>query len=375
MISWRAALLLLPVLATGSLIAQQTLIVGPGQPFADVQSAINASAPGDTIAVRPLPNANFYAACSVGHSLTIRSDPLGARARVAMLTANLGVGARVHVQEMDFLQAAVSGGLVTLEGVLIWPSGLGTVPALVATQSNVVLRRYSQNGMSSINNSSIAAIDSQIRSPVFTIPEAPAMTLNGSVAFFANCTVTNGNVNRGSTALQVNAGSRADLVDCAVQGTPSTGMPWLSVSALIVDVAGLVRHHRTTFSDGAGGSGITGTVQTHTMLGASLAQTQLLVGGSMTVNFHAEPLDPVFVLATFQLDPPTLAPLVEPEQWGFAANGFLVTAVFANAAGIATFSTTFANNPALRGRGLWLMGASGLTFPLPLSVPVGGLLQ
>lgn len=363
--------LFLPILASG-LVAQQTLFVGPGLPFADMQSAINASAPGDTIVVRPLLNGLMYPGCTVPHALTIRSEQVGIRARLSVLSTNLAAGASVHVQDMEIGSAALTGGLVTLEEVSIWSS---TAPALLVNQSSVVLRRYEQFGKAVFHASSVAVVDSLVRSPVVTLILGPAMTLNQSVGFFSQSTFQNRDPNGGFSAVEVNAGSRADFVDCTVQGVPSPGMPWVATPSLVVNAGGTARQHRTTFSDGVSGSGVTGLVQPHTMLGASLTQTQLLVGGSMDVQFHAEPLDVVFVLATFQLDPPTLAPLVEPEQWGFAANGFVVTAQFADAAGLTTFSTTFANNPSLRGAGIWLMGASGLTFPLPLSVPVGGLLQ
>lgn len=379
MIALRSALLLLPVLVSGSLIAQQTLIVGPGQPFADIQSAINASAPGDTIALRPLQFGVAHAWCTVGHSLSVRSDPPGGpRARWNGVIATLTAGSRLHVQDLDLGEGRITGGLVTFEGVNLSPTGVLAVmaPVLVVTQASVSFRGHFQQGTAQIDGSAVAAIDSRFISPTaFAVP-GPALVLNQSSGFFSQCSFEFASPYAGTKGLVVNAGSRADLVGCQTLKYPFFSFPMPSTPSLVVDPGGVARQHRCTFDDGTGtATGIVGTVQPHTMLGASLAQTQLLVGGSMTVNFHAEPLDPVFVLATFQLDPPTLAPLVEPEQWGFAANGFLVTAVFANAAGIAPFSTTFANNPVLRGRGIWLMGASGLTFPLPLSVPVGGLLQ
>ena len=98
-------------------------------------------------------------------------------------------------------------------------------------------------------------------------------------------------------------------------------------------------------------------------------------GGTITANFTAEPFDVVFVMATFQQAPPTPAPFVEPEQCRFAALGFVVDIRYANAAGAASLGIAIPNQAALRGLGVWLMGASGVALPFKLSVPVGGLIQ
>lgn len=91
-------------------------------------------------------------------------------------------------------------------------------------------------------------------------------------------------------------------------------------------------------------------------------------------GFRAEPFDPVFVMASFTIAP-SPAPLVEPDQWGFAAQGFVVGVLSADAAGDASYGITIPNQPALRGAGIWLMGVSGSSVPLRMSAPLGGKLQ
>jgi hypothetical protein len=209
----------------------------------------------------------------------------------------------------------------------------------------------------------------------FNALPTPAVDLRQSSAFVSNCTIRSIYPYGGSAGI-VLASSQLDLVDSRILG--QTALPYNPVPSpsIIVDAASFAREHRCTFESGTGsGTGIVGVVQPFVLLGATMPEAGLLVGGSMTANFRAEPFDPVFVMATFGLSPPSPAPLVEPDQWGFAAQGFVVGVLPADAAGNASYGIAIPNQPNLRGLGIWLMGVSGVSIPLKLSVPLGGKLQ
>lgn len=65
--------LVVPLLAA-SLAAQTVHRVGASQPFATIQDAIDAAAPGDIVAV----DAGTYPAFTLNKGLTIRAEPTGA---------------------------------------------------------------------------------------------------------------------------------------------------------------------------------------------------------------------------------------------------------------------------------------------------------
>ena len=385
-----ATRILFGLVTTATLAAQQTLHVGPGQPFADIQAAISASSPGDTIAVRTLGLNVSYPPFSVTHSLTIRTEPpapdLQSRAQCELFTIALGAGDQVHLQDLVFvqrpdLQSSITGGLVDMERVTLTIAIGGPVYhyalLLAATQSSVILRGCTQGaGVSRYDRCALAAADCYLLSAGFynAIP-TPVLDLQRSTAYLSHCSVRCAFPYGGSAGIVLD-NSRLDLVDCLIAGQASPSWNPVPSPSIFVDAASLVRQHRCTFDSGTGsGTGIVGVVQPFVHLGATMPEAGLLLGGSMTAQFRAEPFDPVFVMASFAIAPPSPAPLVEPDQWGFAAQGFVVGVQSADAAGDATYGITIPNQPALRGVGIWLMGVSGSSVPLRMSVPLGGRLQ
>lgn len=385
-----ATRILFGLVATATLAAQQTLHVGPGQPFADIQAAISASSPGDTIAVRKLGSNASYPPFSVTHSLTIRTEPpapdLQSQAIGQLFTIALGAGDQVHLQDLRFLQdpyvqSTITGGLVEMERVTLTIAIAGPVypysVLLAATQSSVILRGCMQrNGVTEFDQCAVAGVDCDlVGASIFNAIPTPVLDLQRSTAYLSHCTVRSIYPYGGAPGI-VLGNSRLDLVDCQIAGQASPPYNPVPSPSIVVDAASLARQHRCTFDSGTGsGTGIVGVVQPFVHLGATMPEAGLLLGGSMTAQFRAEPFDPVFVMASFAIAPPSPAPLVEPEQWGFAAQGFVVGVQSADAAGDATYGISIPNQPALRGVGIWLMGVSGSSVPLRMSVPLGGKLQ
>ncbi len=375
----------------GSAVAQQTLVVGIGGTFNSIQQAIAASAPGDTIVVRPLvhsPHLPFV----LNHSLTIRNDPAFAVTLIQPSTIQIGPNDQVHLQGLIFIGngfispaaavTTISGGLVTLENTTFVGQTLST-PVLEVTNSRVVLRRHAQTGLFSCRDSDVVALDSDFQGTDGAVGsyESPGIAALRSTVRLSSCRVTCGGSSalatswwaaRGiaSSALSLVA-SQCSLVDCQVRSAP-----FLEPTA-VVDATSTLLYDRVTFLPGSGtGTGIVGNAQPAILLGATMPELEPNLGSTLTAAFSTQPLAPVFVLATLRLAPPVSAPLVQPEHWGFAGpQGVVVGLLIADAIGHCQQQVPLPANPSLLGIGLWLMGASGPTLPLQLSVPVGGLLR
>jgi hypothetical protein len=117
----RATTLATAAVLNVGLLGQQTLHVGPGRPFAEIQDAVNASSAGDTIVVDPWGFNGVYAPITVQHTLTIRGEPPTTPgwplATVAWFDATLPASGVLYLQNLVVSNSAtLNGGMLRVEG-------------------------------------------------------------------------------------------------------------------------------------------------------------------------------------------------------------------------------------------------------------------
>lgn len=371
--------------------AQAVLQVGPTATYATIQAAVDAAAPGDIVEVFP----GAYAEFTLAKALTIRAAAVGAV--VSVITANpntidVPLGGQVRVCGLQLGHTRCSGsGVASFEDCVFapLPGFLNVIPpGIYATQTAVTLWRCTVNG-----NGAIHAFDSRFSlvqcdvlgsaSSIYLVYTA-AMVADNCVVHASDCTFRGGDFGAnggGYPAIWIRTSGTFDLVGCGVFGG-STTAPGRLGDIAVTHVAGMLRHRDCQFVTGSGPSGSPmpiaggGPVAAAPLLGVSLTETALTLGGSMTAAWRGEPNGLVLVLAAFNLRPPQPAPFVAPLHWGFGPDNALNAAVtLGDATGLSSYSLAIPATPVLRDLGLWFTGIEFATTPFQLSPPVGGVIR
>lgn len=360
------------------LCAQTVLHVGPGQTHTTIAAAVAAAAPGDVLAV----HAGTYSGLTIDKGLLIRAEPTGAAVYVASTTSFL-VPSTVHsrICGIDFERIHIGIGVESFEDC-------DAESVSILGGAATFQRCRIQNGVPAvyINAGEASFVQCEVRGggTGFYNASTSAVYAWGSAKVHASNSVFAAGFGYGLAtgwpgiwAVQNN---EIDLVDCEVTGgdyLQPNAQP--GGAALIANSNATIRHHRCTLTSGVGTIGsqppTMGPV-THTpLLGASMQEQGLFLAGSLHADFAGEPGDLVVVLAAFGLNAPTPAPLVAPLQWGFDANGAVVSWLPADVAGRATYGFSIPSDPAFRDLGVWLTGAAFAGLPARLSPPIGGVIR
>jgi hypothetical protein len=387
---FQALLLIVPLLGAAPLVAQTVWTVGPTSPHTTIAAAIAAAQPGDIIAVQ----AGTYAPFTLDKGLTIRAEPIGAAVQIqlsttAQTTALIASGAHARICGIDFPRFHIGHGVLSFEDCeFVAPNDLVSSNITLLGGSATFTRCRVIHGVPAVyaNTGALSFVQCEVRggSTMLYNSSSSAVYAWGTAKVHASDSLfaagQGWSASTGWPGIWAVQNNEIDLVDCVVTGgdyvqpTAQYGGP-----AISANINSIVRHHRCTLTSGVSTSGseppTVGNVITEPLLGVSIQEPGLLLGGSLHADFSAEPGDMVVVLASFGLTAPTTAPLVTPLQWGFAAQGSVVSWQIADASGNATYGFSIPSHPAYRDLGVWLTGAAFAGLPGRLSPPVGGVIR
>lgn len=383
------SLLALAFLGVTPLAAQTVWTVGPTQPHTTIAAAIAAASPGDVLAVQ----AGTYAPFTLDKALTIRAEPVGVAVTVTSTTTTTTVllpsSGQARICGIDFPGIQLGAGLVSFEDCdFVAPANgtSGNVAILLANATFTRCRILGGIPAVRLQDGAASFVQCEVRGggTLFYNASTSAIYAWGFAKVHATSSVLAAgpgwNLAGSWPAVWAVQNNEIDLVDCVVTGGDYVQPNAVAGgSAIVANTYSVVRHHRCTLTSGVGTSGsaptTVGNVVATPLLGVSIQEQGLALGGSLHADFAAEPGDLIFVLASFGLRAPSPAPLVAPWQWGFAQEGTVVSLQLANAAGGATYGFSIPSDPAYRDLGVWLTGAAFTGLPGRLSPPVGGVIR
>ena len=264
-----AGLITLAVVAPAA-VAQQTLTVGPGQPFPTIQAAINAAAPGDTVLVL----AGLYPeALDVGKGIHL----VGQGAKLA----NSSFNPQIRVHDVPVTQQ------VAITGLLLDDTGNNSAVQVVDCPGPVTVRNLGQLGLRQWYVGATAA-----KQLVVASMEIRSANLGNSTTVFHDCTF----VPTFPWGISQNGGGTA-LVGCTVNA------PSIFLSAGVNLTDGVFAASRSQIHGSSGQSAIQAAAGT-VILDPSV---QLLPGGSAPgVGGPVVPLTLEFGTTTAHLTASTL---------------------------------------------------------------------
>ena len=385
----------------GTLVGQSVLIVGPGG-FATIQAAVDAAVDGDVVRIAPGIYNNFI--CTKG--LTLLCDPPGTVRITRLTSAPSGTSFSMTplvtpAQQLrlcdlvfdqypvfGFSSVGISGGVSSIERCTF--VGSQNPMLTVAAYATAVMRHCTLQG---VGAPLFVTSSSHVTASQCTFTSGPAIGISsfnaavivqGSTAQFSNCTMTGGSLPPvisgvgGGPGIQASA-STVWVVDCVIRGGNSVTAGILGGPA-IVSSLGTVYHDRCTLIGGTSPSGpvpvIFGAAQAQPMLAATSSGFGLQPASKLRVVFTAAPRDPLFVLATTEVQPAAVVPFTQQPSFGFQAPvGIIVAAVFTDERGSASVTIPVPNTPSVLHTGLWVRGIDAVSVPLQASPVVGGVIR
>lgn len=376
------------VLTTSCLVAQASLLVGPGQPYADVPAAVAAAQPGDRVLVL----AGSYSSCVVDKAILLRAEPLGAQVTITMAAAagmrwrvpagmtatvaGIAFAAQVAVEPPVGLNAA---GVVAFEDVQM-------AQGLVLQDAHAVLRGCDVAnfgvGVQAIGAATLSAVQSTIQANLATFfPVVDGLVASGTASIhLSGCTVTGGTAGFHSVAAMGNGvtltgNARGWFVDSTLQAYPLGPITSLQPVGLANTSTQPAVVERCLLRDHLGNSpSSTGVVQSGLVLGLS-STTPLARGSLFTLDYHSRPGLPVVAHAAFALGTPVQFPFVAQPDFGFAAAALPIAFAVADAQGNASISLQLPNAAWLQDLGVWFSGWSELGLPVQLAPVLGGVVR
>lgn len=341
--------------------ARATLVVGPGF-FPDVNAALAAASPGDTIRVLP----GTYPTFQMQKGVTIRADQPGTVAFSGLFPCLVAVptGQRGHLLGLGFTLVAVSGGHTSFDDCTI----VGTAMA-VTNGAVVVMQGCTVQSLPQLlsGNSAIRATQSELSLIDCTILGSGPGPLGGSLQ---PAIALIGSRLRGSN-LQVQAGAGGSFAGApAIAGDAASSL-WLSDSTVGADpnVCPLAvahgRHDRSTLTPNCS------STPSGFVLGVHRVQP-VQPGQLFAVEFLAQPGMAVGLFAAYSFASQGFAEL-EQSLLLPASSWFALGPYVADAQGIAAAAWPIPAGPAITGQTVWVQGFSGFAFPLQASPLVGGV--
>lgn len=369
------------------LLAQATLLVGPGQTYTDIPAAIAAAQPGDRVLV----HAGTYSPFDLDKGILLRAEPLGASVSVTGSSAqylNLRVpaGQSALIAGIQFTTALwlqlppgqTTAGPLSLEnvtaagGILVYDAHL--------TLRECQVRNYG-TGISMQGASTLSAVQSTIAANFQSFfPAVDGITAGGmSHVHLSGCTVTGGTAGFHSlvaagNGVTLSGGARGWFVDSTLQSYQGPVWPFTPVGlSNQSSVAATVERCVLRDSNGIAPSS-TGLVQNGLVVGLS-SSTPLARGSTFTLDYHSRPGLPVIAHAAFGLSTPAIYALVAQPDFGFVLNSFPIAFAVADPQGLASVSITLPNSAWLQDLQLWFGGWSEQSLPVQLAPVLGGIIR
>ena len=388
---------LLAALASAQAASSQTTwnVVPP-----DIQSAVNQANPGDTLVLA----AGGYYPFTLNKGLTIvgtntpvgygpgSPTPAGIHIQVPVgQVANLiGIDCTYSYSPYGSIGTAVQvlGGSVRFDSCTLRS---GVTNALEANNATVVVTGSTITAVGSIGtgngiyatNSSITLRDCVVRgadsacmAPLGclygTYPAKQAVNLDGSTLHAERTTFVGGSQGwgpvGGAAGVQAGPGSSVWLANCTLTGgNTGQGGTALVNNGLVADLL------NTTLNPGSpGGSASSGPVNTAApLLQAALAPIWMR-GATSTLTLTGSQGAPFALFLTPAATALTTAVVSEPVWFvnAVSINGGLLDTV-----GVASFSISVPNVPALQHASVWCQAISGFTLPLRASTIAGGVVR
>lgn len=370
------------------LFAQVTLLVGPGQTFADVPAAVAAAQPGDRVLVQ----AGSYTACVVDKGILLRAEPLGAPVTIAN-----AYGASMRWRVPAGQMATVAGIDVAAAAAVELPTGMAVAGVvafedvrmmlgLSVADAHATLRGCDVSnfgpGVSISGAATVSAVQSTIRANFQTFfPAVDGLVASGTASVqLSDCTVTGGTAGFHSiiamgNGVTLSGSARGWFVDSTLQAYPfgpilgfaPVGLANQSTLPATVERCVLRDHLGTVPSS-------TGVVQNGLVLALS-SSTPLARGAAFTLDYRSRPGLPIVAHAAFALATPVNFPFVAQPDFGFAAAALPIAFAVADAQGNASVTLQLPNAAWLQDLGLWFSGWSELGLPVQLAPVLGGVVR
>lgn len=394
--TWPASCLVGVLAAT--LPAQTTLLVGPGGMLPQIRDALQIAVPGDRIVVVAGTYAHFTAQVGVTIqalvpgtvSVTWQQQFVpGTCLANPQCLANEGPtvlapppGQTLHVTGIDFLPNIFTGTAVVRHRVVV-TSGTVTMDQCTVQATGAVALTV-QNASLHLQDCAIAGIGGNGAAHGLLATNATVTAIDSAIAGNTGAAATPGDgvqlnaaVLHGSN-LQIYGGSTTQGIGApALRGSPAAQV-WLCDSTLVatnqcpvVPNGATGRITRCTQTSSIGGCT---TLPTGTMLGASRL-TPPQGGSAFTLRFRGDPFGFLLVLVGPDLAAVSIPGLFDQPLSLSLANVFTGGAYLLDATGNLSVTWTMPAGTPFVGRPVWLQAAGGLTFPMPLSPPAGGIVR
>jgi hypothetical protein len=364
----RATASILP-LCIATLTGQSVLHVGPGQPFADIQSAINAAQPGDVVLVA----AGTYPAFNLSQSVILRADPVGASVEAANLSTTPGVSG--VIEGITFWSHYIFTPINVLQTTLSM-SNCSLTNELVLTNASVNLSNCFVNGHNFFISDSVEVHGNSVLTATQTafsnwtsIGTTNAISVcDSSFLHLNSCQITtfsSGSFASGACLYMSTSGS-AILSDCTLITTyyGLGSIQGLASSQIVVD--------RTTMSPP---SAI--PLQNRPLVSIS-TMSSLQRGVTFSVIVRTLPGGLAGMSLNTSITGPTPSGLLAEFDWGIVLAAPVVSLGFADNAGQFLSTIQVPNNPGLLHQPAWFCGwgvTSSNLVPIELSVPALAIVQ
>lgn len=397
----RARFLAFAALALPAPAAAQTRWIVPDQ-FPDIQSAIDAAAPGDVVLVRDL--GFSWAPFALDKSLTLAglvggydfTPKISVPDASRIVRIQLDPGEEVRIAGVDFFESGTSGGgftpfelqggTVTFEDCVlqggVGASGPAPIAALRVRSGNLNLMRTRVFGLGQVPaalhalDSRVSAVSSYVLGGLAAARMERSSLQGGDVLIAGGDAVSAGS---GGIGLVLDSASRCWLSDSTVRG----GVGMRGGDGLVNAAAEPAQLARTSLSGGIGataGRPSVGAVdQNAALLGAVQSEVNaqvgtLRLGGSLGVVFTGEPGWPCTVFAAVQLPGAALDPRLLQPAW-LAAGARELAAGVLDGQGEFVFVVAIPDQVQLLDRAIWLQAAGGPGTPFLVSPLAGGIVR
>ncbi len=398
----RFPLVVATTLSSLTLPAQTVRVVGPGG-FAQITTAIAAAANGDVLLV----HSGNYEPFTLAKDLTITAAP---GASVTVVPPFVGatllqpptraaiVGLRFRPNQFLFHPVQVLSGHVTLndcsfEGVPSPATSLTVQNAAVAMQRcrifggaipAVPTAAFTGGDAIAVLHGSLAAVDCEFRGGDlgwdFTSRGGHALRLDDAVVHLVRCTaIAGGNsslisIYPAGNGVHVATTSSVWIADSVVRG--GDGHATAGNDAIENLGTTPVVTARTTLQAGPGtptGPVSTGPLASGPLLGHGSTTAPLVLGQAWTLDYLAAPGTSVLVMFSDRLAVAAPTPLLAERAWLAPTNLAVAGLGITHASGSLQLTLPLPATPALLHTTWFVQGVAGLSVPLAVSPPVGGV--
>lgn len=353
----------------GCLVSAAFAVAAPSQatwhvypPGNDLTTTIAAATPGDTIVLHQ----GFYMPFAASRGVRLVTDggwvifhpnATTPPSPVWLVMLQIPPGEVFSLSDVDVQFPVLAAGHVQFDACRV--SRIAADDAELHLQATTISSYSGYQPMLALDASSATLLDCTIDANGWGSVAPAVRVTDGSSLQASHCTVRNGSAAQTSNAaLHVDASSDAWLCDSL--------LATIDTAACAIDGAAHVE--RCTFEQN-------GSNCAPPLAGPVLGVTRpapLRRGTTFSATFTTDANGVVFVLAAPTVKRVDVPPLLAQPSWLPIATVFPVTALLADASGVATIGFPVPANPALQHATLWLEGIGLAAGPLPVSAPFGG---